>query len=145
MVETLKNKRGITIVNGFQSILHNSERIPNRACVDQSKEFYNKFFKKRLEESDIEIYSTYNDGKSAVAEIFIRRLKHGIYKHMTALSKKVYFKVIYCIVDKYNNTYQKSIRMKPRDVNSNSYGECTVDFNAKDPEFKIDDHVRISK
>ena len=64
---------------------------------------------------------------------------------MTALSKKVYFKVIYCIVDKYNNTYQKSIRMKPRDVNSNSYAECTVDFNAKDPEFKIDDHVRISK
>ena len=77
MVETLKDKRGITIFNAFQTILHNSERIPNRAWVDQGKEFYNNSFKKWLEASDIEMYSSYNEGKFAVPERFIRRLKHG--------------------------------------------------------------------
>ena len=64
---------------------------------------------------------------------------------MSVLSKKVYFKLIYYILDKYNNTYQKSIKMKPMDVKSNSYAEFTVDSNAKEPKFKIGDHVRISK
>ena len=64
---------------------------------------------------------------------------------MSVLSKKVYFKLIYYILDKYNNTYQKSIKMKRMDVKSNSYAEFTVDSNAKEPKFKIGDHVRISK
>ena len=64
---------------------------------------------------------------------------------MSVLSKKVYFKLIYYILDKYNNTYQKSIKMKSMDVKSNSYAEFTVDSNAKEPKFKIGDHVRSSK
>ena len=51
------------------------------------------------------MYSTYNEGRSVVAERFIRTLKNKIYKHMTAISKNAYFDVLDGIVNKYNNTY----------------------------------------
>ena len=54
------------------------------------------------------MYSTHNEGKSVVAERFIRTLKNKTYKHMTAISKNVYFEVLDNIVDKYNNTYHKN-------------------------------------
>ena len=62
------------------------------------------------------MYSTHNEGKSVVAERFIRTLKNKIYKHMTAISKNVYFNVSGDIVDEYNNAYHKTIKMKPVDV-----------------------------
>ena len=62
------------------------------------------------------MYSTHNEGKSVVAEIFIRTLKNKIYKHMTAISKNVYFDVLNDIVDEYNNTYHRTIKMKPIDM-----------------------------
>ena len=64
---------------------------------------------------------------------------------MTAVSKNVYFDVLDDIVDKYNSTYHRTIKMKPIDVKSDSYAEYNVDSNDKDPKFKIGDHVRISK
>ena len=64
------------------------------------------------------MYSTYNEGKSVVAERFIRTLKNKIFKHMTAFSKNVYFDVLDDIVNKYNNTVHRSIQMKPIDVTS---------------------------
>ena len=91
------------------------------------------------------MYSTYNEGKSVVAERFIRRLKNKIFKHITAISKNIYFDVLDDIADKYNNTVHKTIEMKPIDVTSDSYAEYNKDSNKKDPNFKIGDHVRISK
>ena len=91
------------------------------------------------------MYSTYHKGKSAVAERFIRTLKNKIFKHMTAISKNVYFDVLDDIVNKYNNTVHRSIKMKPIDVTSDSYAEYNEDFNKKDPKFKVGDNVRISK
>ena len=91
------------------------------------------------------MYSTYNEGKSVVAERFIRRLKNKIFKHITAISKNIYFDVLDDIADKYNNTVHKAIEMKPIDVTSDSYAEYNKDSNKKDPNFKIGDHVRISK
>ena len=85
----LKDKKEITIVNAFQSILNNSKRKPGKLWVDQGSEFYNKSFKKMLEDNDIKMYLTYNEGKSVVAERFIRTLKNKIYKHMIAASKNV--------------------------------------------------------
>ena len=67
------------------------------------------------------------------------------YKYMTAVSKNVYFDELNNVVDKYKNTYHNTIKMKPIDVKSNSFTEYSVDSNAKDPNFKIGDHVRISK
>ena len=64
---------------------------------------------------------------------------------MTAVSKNVYFDVLGYIVNKYNNTFQRSIKMKPIDITSDSYAEYYEDSNEKGPKFKIGDHVRISK
>ena len=90
------------------------------------------------------MYSTYNEGKYFVAERF-RALKNKILKHMTAVSKNVYFEVLDDIADKYNNTVHRSIKMKPINVTSDSYAEYNEDSNKKDPKFKVGDHVRISK
>ena len=73
--------------------------------------------------NNIEMYSTCNEGKSVLAERCIRTLKNKIFKHMTAVSKNVYFDVLDDIVNKYNNTAHRTIKMKPTDVTSDSYAE----------------------
>ena len=93
--------------------------------VDQGSEFYNKSFKDFLKINNIEMYSTYNEGKSVVAERFIRTLRNFIFKYMTATSKNVYFDVLDDIVNKYNNTVHRTIKIKPIEV--------TDDYYAKDP------------
>ena len=103
MVYSFKRQKAITIVNAFQVILNSSERKPNKIWVDQGSEFYNSFFKKWLKDNDIKMYSTHNEGKSVVAERFIRTSKNKIYRYMTAVSKNVYFNVSDDIVDEYNN------------------------------------------
>ena len=70
-VVPLKDKKGISIVNAFQSILNKSKRKPNRIWVDKGSEFYNASFKKWLQDNDIVMYSTNTEGKSVVAERFI--------------------------------------------------------------------------
>ena len=78
-------------------------------------------------------------------EIFIKTLKNKIYKHMTAIGKNVYFNVLDDIVKDYNNSIHSSIKMKPKDVEDDSFVEYIEKSNKKDPKFKIGDHVRISK
>ena len=91
------------------------------------------------------MYSTYKEGKSVVAERFIRTRKNKMFKHMTAVSKNVYFVVLDDIVNKYNNTVQRTIKEKPIDVISDSYAEYNQDSNEKDPKYKVGDDVKISK
>ena len=91
------------------------------------------------------MYSTHNEEKSVVAERFIKTLKNKIYKHMTAISRSVYYDVLDDIVKKYNNTWHSTIKMKPKDVKDNNFTEYLEESNEKDPKFKIGDHVRISK
>ena len=68
------------------------------------------------------MHSTYNEGKSVLAEKFIRNLKSKIFKRMTVVSQNVYFHVSDDFVNKYNNTVHRSIKIKPIDVTSDSYG-----------------------
>ena len=143
-VVPLKDKRGISIVNAFQKIISEG-RKPYEIWVDQGGEFYSKFLKRFLKINNIEMYSTYNEGKSVVAEIFIRTLKNKIFKHMTAVSKNVYFDVLDDIVNKYNNTVHRTIKMKPADVISDNYAEYNEDFNVTKSKFKVGDYVKISK
>ena len=91
------------------------------------------------------MYSTYNEGKSVVAERFIRTLKNKIFKHMTAISKNVYFDVLDDIVNKYNNTVHRTIKMKPIDVTSDSNDEYNEDSNETKPKFRVSDLVTISR
>ena len=91
----MKDKKGASIVNVFQKILDDSNRSeakskgrkPIKIWVDKGTEFYNNSFKKWLKDKDDEVYSIHNEGKSVVAEKFIRTLKTKIYKYMTAISK----------------------------------------------------------
>ena len=69
------------------------------------------------------MYSKFNEGESVVAERFIRTLKNKIFKHVTAISKNIYFDVLNYIVNKYNNTIHRTIKMKPIDVKDDSFAE----------------------
>ena len=106
----------------------------------------------------MEMYSTYNEGKSVVAERFIRTLKNRFFKHMTDISKRFYFDVLGDIVNKYNNTIYRTIKMKPIEVTNDYYAKessielhsaelrsMEVHSNKKDPKFNVGDNVRISK
>ena len=91
------------------------------------------------------MYSSYNEGKSVVAERFIIILKNKIFKHMTAISKNVYFDVFDDIANKYNNTVHSTIKTKPIDVRDGYYAKYNESFDKKDPKFKVGDNVSISK
>ena len=91
------------------------------------------------------MYLTHNEGKSVVVERFIRTLKNKIYKYMTLISKNVYINKLDDIVNEYNYTYHRTIKMKPIYVKNNRYINTDKDVNDKDPKFKVGDHVRISK
>ena len=91
------------------------------------------------------MYSIHNEGKSVVAERFIRTLKNKIYKYMTAISKNVYIDKLEDIVDESNNTYHRSIKMKPIDVKDSTYIDFEKEVNDKDPKFQVGDYVRIYK
>ena len=102
-------------------MLKKSNRKPNKIWVDKGSEFYNRSMKSWLEKNDIEMYLTHNEGKSVFAERFIRTTKNKIYKHMTSISKNVYIDKLDDIVNEYNNTKHRTIKMKPIDVKGNTY------------------------
>ena len=99
----------------LKKIISEGQRKPNKIWVEQVSEFYNQSFKDFLKINNIEMYSTYNEGNSVVAERFIRTLKNKIFKHMVTISKNVYIDVL------------------------------NEEPNKKDPKFKASDHVRIFK
>ena len=145
LVVPLKDKKGISIVNAFQKILKESDKKPNKIWVDKGSEFYNNSFKKWLKDNDIEMYLIHKKEISVVAERFIRTLKNKIYKYMTSISKNVYIDKLDDIIDEYNNTYHRTIKIKPIDVKDNKYINFEKEVNKKDPKFKVGDYVRISK
>ena len=122
----LENKKGISVTNGFNKIIKQSNRKPNKIWVDQGGEFYNNIFKKWLSDNDIILYSTYKEGKSVVAERFIRTLKSKLYKHMTAIGKNIYYDVLDDVGNKYS-----TIKMKPIDVGDNNKRVYIDEHNKK--------------
>ena len=91
------------------------------------------------------MYSTFNEGKSAVAERSIRTLKNELYKHMTATGKSVYYDVLDDIVNKYNNTKYNTFKMKPKDVKNDNNRVYIDEHNKKSPRSNVGARVRISK
>ena len=144
-VVPLKDKKGISITNAFKKIMKQSGRKANKIWADQGNEFYKQDFKKWLSSNNIIMYSTYNEGKSVVAERFIRTLKNKLYKHMTATGKNVYYDVLDDIVNEYNNTEHSTIKIKPKDVGDNNKRVYIDEHNKKSARYNVDDRVRISK
>ena len=141
----LKDKKVITITNAFQRSLNESTRKPNKRWVDKGSEFSTRSVKSWLEKNDREMYKTHNAWKSVVAERFINTFKNNVYKYMASISKNVYIDKLDDIVNKYNNTYHSTIKMKHVDVKLSTHIDSSKKINDKDPKFKIGDIVRISK
>ena len=78
----LKDKKGITVTSAFQQILDQYGHKPNKIWVDKGSEFYKKSMKSWLQDKNIKMYLTHNEGKSVIAERFIKNLKTKIYKYM---------------------------------------------------------------
>ena len=100
------------------------------------------------------MYSTFNEGKSVVAERFIRTLKNKLYKHITATGKSVYYDVLDDVVNEYNNTKHSTIKMKPKDVKNDTTKLSAIarnkrvyidEYNKKSARYNVGDRVRISK
>ena len=113
--------------------------------MDQGSEFYNRVFKKWLSDNDIIMYSTFNEGKSVIAERFIRTLKNKLHKHMTATGKNVYYDVLDDVVNEYNNTKHNTIKTKPKDVKNDNNRVYIDEHNEKSARYNVGDRVRISK
>ena len=131
------------IINVFQKVLDESKRKLKKIWVDKYNEFYSRSMKSFLQNNDTEIYSSHNKGKSVIGKIVIRTLKNKIYKYMTSISKNVYIDKLDDIVNKSNNTYHSTIKMKPVDVKSSTYFDSSKEN--MNPKFKIGDIIRISK
>ena len=100
-----KDKKGITITNAFQKIFDEFHRTPKNIYVEKGSEFCNRSVKLWLEDNDIEMCSTHNQGKYVAVERFIRTLKNKVYKYMTSILKNVFIDKLDVIINKYNNTY----------------------------------------
>ena len=122
-----------------------SDRKPNKIWVDKGSEFYRNSFEKWLKDNDIKMHGIDNEGKSVIAERFIRTLKTKIYKYMTSVLKNLYIDKLDDIVGEYNNRYHRTVKMKPVTVKDNTYIDFKKEVNDKDPKFKVGDHVRVSK
>ena len=91
------------------------------------------------------MYSKHNKAKSVVVDRLIKTLKNKIYKYITSISNNVYINKLDDIVNKYNNTYDRTNKMKPVDLKPSMYIDFNKGHNKEDLEFKVGHHVRISK
>ena len=136
-----KDKKGISIVTAFNKIIKQSNRKPNKIWVDQGSEFYNRVFKKWLSDNDIIMYSTFNEGKSVVAERFIRTLKNKLY----TTGKNVYYDVLDDVVNKYNNTEHNTFKMKPKDVKNDTAELSSLERTTKSRAIARNNRVYIDE
>ena len=129
----MKDKKYISIINAFQKILDNSERKPNEIWVGKGSKFYNNSFKKWLKGNNTEIHLIHKKAKCVVAERFTSTLKIKIYKYMVSILKNVYMDKLDDIVNEYNNTYHRIIKMKPVDIKNNTYINSNKEVHDRDP------------
>ena len=146
----IKNKTGLEVENAFKNIFAEG-RVPEKIWVDKETEFYNKHLKKLLEKHDIDMYSTENEEKSSVVERWNRTMKSKMYKYFTANLTRTYIDMLPEMVEKYNNTYHRSIKMTPVQASDPKNSEkvyFTLYKNIPEktkPKFKVGDKVRITK
>lgn len=152
-VHPLKTKSGKEIARAMRLILRQQTRPIKNLHTDQGKEFYNKHMTKLLLRLDINQYSTFSSKKAAIAERFNRTLKKKIYMQFSFNGNYKWVDILPTLVDEYNMTRHRTIKMAPNEVDSDNEQELmnTV-YNHKRiitpkslPRFKVGDHVRLSK
>ena len=112
----LKTKTGKDITKAFDYIIEGSGRKPSRLWVDKGTEFYNKTFKKYLEDKDILMYSTYNEGKAVVVERFNSTMKTWMWKYFSANNTARYLDILPALLTRYTHSVHRSIGMTPHDA-----------------------------
>ena len=110
----IKNKTGKSIVEAFDSL--SESKKPKKLWVDNGSEFYNKSFKKWLNDNNIEMYSTFNEGKAVVIERFNRTLKNKMFKYFTANGTYKYIDILSSLINEYNNKKHSSTNLSPNEL-----------------------------
>lgn len=149
----LKNKTGPEVTRAMKSILESLNHSIKHIHVDQGKEFYNKSMTTLMNSLGIDLYSTYTLKKAAIVERFNRTLKNKMWKQFSVNGSYKWINILQNLIDDYNNTKHRTIKMKPNDVNRrNEKTLLKTVYNYKwnvshrsEPKFKIGDQVRISK
>lgn len=152
--EPLKNKSGKTITEAFEKIFKDN-RKPIKLHVDKGSEFYNTTFKALLKNKNINMYSTKSELKACIVERFNRTLKERMWRFFTEENNYRYIDVLADLIKSYNNTFHRSIKTKPINVNNKNELEIYTNLYGYEKEigeespiklkFKIGDKVRISK
>ena len=145
----LKNKSGLSITNGFKTILSEG-RKPEKLWVDRGSEIYNETFKSLLKEygtskaaSGIELYSSYSDLKAVFIERFNRTLLHIINKPMFINGDGNWVNILNDAVVTYNNNIHSSINMTSVDASNNPDNvKYAFSFKNIKPKLNVGDYVR---
>ena len=149
-VVPLKTKQGQELVKAFKNIL-SSGRKPIKLQTDQGTEFLNRVFQKYLRENNIDFFTVNSGLKASVVERFNRTFKNKMYKYFTAKNTLCYIDVLSQLVKSYNNTYHRSIKMKPSQVTKANEDKVWDTLYGGDVQkrvrfkFQVGDRVRISK
>ena len=145
----LKNKSGNTLTLAFQKIL---KKHPLKYLqTDKGTEFKNKQFQVMLKKNRVSFFTTQNDDiKASIVERFNKTLKNKMYRYFTHNNTYKYTDVLAALVNSYNNSYHGTIKMAPNEVSSLNLGQVWHSIHGppkfiKTPDFKVGDHVRISK
>ena len=145
----LKEKTGAVVRDAFAQVVKISNRKPGKLWVDEGKEFYNRTLKTWLNDNDIDMYSTHNEGKAVVVERFNRTMKSRMWRYFTANSTNVYVDVLPQLIRDYNNAKHRSIGMSPaqasRKENERFMRQKPAPTKSRgSPRFKVGDEVRIA-
>jgi len=151
----LQTKTGLATKIALEKIVKSSSRVPQKLWVDKGKEFYNSIVKKFLEEQNIKMYSTGNEGKAVMIERFNRTLEEKLWKRFTVQGNQKWVKILPEVVEKYNNTVHSSIKTTPLEASKNPESIKQINYEninrneltqpKKNPKFKMGDRVRIFK
>lgn len=150
-VKPVKNKSGLEVTEAMKHIMQDHDnKAPTHLQTDFGKEFYNSHFKKLMKNYNIKHYSTYSALKASIVERFNRTLKGWMWKEFSLNGSYKWINNVQELVNKYNNTVHRTIKMKPRDVNLSNEKHLLNTVYSKIkifpyPKFKVDDKVRISK
>lgn len=149
----LKNKTGLVTAEAFKSILQEAKSSPIKCQVDGGMEFFNKSFKKVCEENKITLFKSQDDiTKAQIIERWNRTIKNRIYRMFEATGDVNWVESLQDFVDSYNNTYHRSIKMTPNQVNLSNQEEVfqtlypppsAESFKNKSIPLKVGDYVRI--
>ena len=147
----LKFKTGAAVKEGLELVF--TEHTPKKFWVDKGTEFYNKEVKKLLKKHDITMYSKENEEKCSVVERWNRTIKSKLWKYFTANNTHKYIDILEPLIEKYNNSRHRSIRMTPTQapepenrtrVFRDLYTKKMKELGEQEPKFKVGTKVRLA-